>query len=442
MQMGRRSGGNNRQPTTNPAINNNNRRRAILNERRVTDSLRENKVDSFNPLIQHREGIKSTVTYYQAITEANDSDTDPEFSLEKLNTISSTATIYTVPGPMIPKPQDMIHLQTTDIDITLKFTEISPIIHSQDSGYQIAVESYTIGLSEELSSRIEGEFVFDFVNVGTNKTTIIEKSIYGKLMKLYDWLDDLQDSYDMLFWNDNLGAYVYQIPIDLETETGNMLKQEFIQQYKFGPSDEYFSITDPYNNKFIKDSGFFVDKSPSLHIDKRKKDWMLKTFNRSIYGALIDRKEQYMMYRYPFIADYYNTEDFQIISNQIHLETLYVEYLTNIRETNTALSYLIDSDYYPITVINAIKNKTMDNTNMYKVVQDVIHNESSKLFDSENIEYFEALLDYTILSTDPKDLANAYYLAPLLTYSLLYTINEVILKDATNQTIYDQRIMV
>ncbi len=470
MEMGRRSGGSSR--SANPVANNNNRRRAIITEQRVTEGLRENKIDSFNPLVQHREGIKSSVTYYQSIAEANDSDTtntsdlsgnvasrynkienmivyfndalDPEFTLEKLNTITSTGSIYTVPGPMIPKAQDMIHLKTTDIDITLKFTSIAPMIHSQDSGYQVEVETYTIGIPEELSDRIEGEFVFDFVNIGTHKTTIIEKSIWAKLTNLYAWLDDVQDSYDMLFWNDNLGSYSFEIPIDQLTPEGDMLKKGFKNQWDFGNAGltDIFLVTDPYNNKFITDCGFFFGKSPALHMDKREKNWMDRTFNRSIYGAMIDRKEEYMKFIYPDLKDYYNDVDFQVTSNQIHLETLYVEYSKTIDGIDTANSFIRDDAYYPSDTIDAIKNRSMDNTNLYKVVQDVIHNEPSQLFDPDNLEYFEALLDCTILGNDAKELSIAYYMTPLLVYALLYTINEVILKDSTSQSIYDQRLVL
>lgn len=312
-------------------------------------NLKRNQLDLQNSeALKHIAGTRTFVTYFNQVSvKANndfsnvtapnsvnttkynridnciiiiDSELTPSFNNDNgLVTNEITGSGYMFPGFRV-YPNDLfyVHELPNQKGVLYLITNVEPVTQLENTGWKIEfTKHYDQFDLDTMTNLIDGHYVFNFSNVGTENKIIIERSIY----ELYKILDDvfttISNEYLSRFFD--YGANVIRFVKDngtsfIDNFIDNMVGVEpeesheaWMSHHRHFPNDNLLEghvkehIFDPYLMKFILNN---FSRHPMQHkgysvcpmIPVWISDKYTERYKYTIYNAIVQRNPKYIKF--------------------------------------------------------------------------------------------------------------------------------------------------
>lgn len=262
-------------PVTDPGLH---------RELEILQDLKEAQLDvtDSSEAIRHLAGTKTSVIYYNQvqlqvngdminITSGTDAEnktrynridnmiinTDSELSSAfditdgvAKNEITSTGLIF--PG-FTPFPGDLFYVnEKIGRGVLYKIINVEPLAQIIDTGFKIEFQRhYDQFEPEQLENKVDRHFIFNFEAVGTNKSVVLERSIYDMYRNLKDAFSKVSEEYMHRFYDKNKNIICWKRLVEPDTPDF-----KYLQNLNFQPVESHVENTfDPYIMRFFAKTG-------------------------------------------------------------------------------------------------------------------------------------------------------------------------------------------
>ncbi len=262
-------------PVTDPGLH---------RELEILQDLKEAQLDvtDSSEAIRHLAGTKTSVIYYNQvqlqvngdminITSGTDAEnktrynridnmiinTDSELSSAfditdgvAKNEITSTGLIF--PG-FTPFPGDLFYVnEKIGRGVLYKIINVEPLAQIIDTGFKIEFQRhYDQFEPEQLENKVDRHFIFNFEAVGTNKSVVLERSIYDMYRNLKDAFSKVSEEYMHRFYDKNKNIICWKRLVEPDTPDF-----KYLQNLNFQPVEPHVENTfDPYIMRFFAKTG-------------------------------------------------------------------------------------------------------------------------------------------------------------------------------------------
>lgn len=307
-----------------------------------------------SPAIKHLSGTKTEVIYFNQVSPKVDTDAVNVSSIDgvndtKFNRIdnliinidSELSSSYTVDEGMPkneitstgllfpgfrPYPGDLFYVtEKIGKRVCYKVTSVEPITSLEETGFKIEfIKHYDQGSPENLTSRVQEYYVFNFEAVGTGNTVLLQRKVYDTYVKLKECFELVSEEYLRRFYDKSKDIIRLKIK-----EESDLSLTGIYGGYK--PPEKYKEVFDPYIVKFLQNNllrNSLVYRGLTVYpvTPPTTNDNFDNAFHNTIYNAVIRRKPSLIKNRYPTVLYF---ETYNSIRNLIYRGMYYIDYTEN-----------------------------------------------------------------------------------------------------------------